>query len=194
MTKNSIGKRKNGFVPVRVLQRTAAIMLPFYRAIAKNGAFARQWSRAVVATDLIAMGRLLKSVSPRTSGLPLGTNGIGYFVAFPTGNFRLELAAGVTIPPGTAQFIFEARAHRAVARAILPLYIQLARNTCFAAAFSKAVGREDRRAVNRMVRSLVRTPALVSVDVGVEQGGIALNFKFPFSRFVYRNLLFLQTP
>lgn len=184
----------NGFVDYRILQQAAAIMLPFYLAIAGSQKFAERWSEAVVATDLEEMQRLLVLVSPRTKGLPLGTNGIGYFVAFPPdGDSPVQLTNGTTIPPGSVQFFFETRVHRAIAHAVLPLYKELARNRSFAIAFSRAVAMGDDACVRRMVRSLVRTPALISIGTGVEEGGLSLTFKYKFSPYRYRNLLFLDT-
>ncbi|WP_248925213.1 hypothetical protein [Paenibacillus hamazuiensis] len=191
-TKTARRAKENKFVGYRTLQRAAKIMLPFYRAVAGSEAFARRWSRAVTKDDLAGMGRLLRSVSPKASGLPYGSNGIGYFVSFPIANTELQLTNGTTIPAGTVQFFFETRVHRAICRAVLPLYRELARNRAFAIAFAKAVGAEDGAVVRSMVIGLVKTPALISVEVGVEQGGVALAFKYKFSKYVYRNLLFLE--
>lgn len=181
--------------PVRrpPLRRVAAIMLPFYRAVALNGTYARQWSEAVTGLDLGKMEKLLTAVSPMAAGLPLGTNSIGYFIGFPREREPLKWTNGTTIPPGTVQSVFEPRVHRAIARAVYPLYRELARNPGFALAFEKAVLAEDRTAVRRIIRSLVRTPALVSIGTGVEKGGLSLTFRYRFSRYPYRNLLFLDT-
>lgn len=175
------------------LQRVARIMLPFYRAIAISGPYARQWSEAVTGLDLDRMVRLLTAVSPRAAGLPLGTNSIGYFVAFPQGDRPLQWTNGTTIPPGTTQSVFEPRVHRAIARAVFPLYLELARNRSFAAALERAVLAEDTKAVRRMVRCLVKTPALVSIGTGLEEGGLSLSFRYRFTEFLYRNLLFRET-
>ncbi|RKP46275.1 hypothetical protein D7Z26_24655 [Cohnella endophytica] len=43
------------------------------------------------------------------------------------------------------------------------------------------------KAVSRMIRSCVRTPALKSVSI--EGSGFALLFKYPFGKYPYRNLL-----
>lgn len=184
---------KNGLVSVRVLQQTARKMLPFYKAIAASQSYAVKWSAAVTATDLDKMARLLRAVSPKINFEQLGTNSIGYFVGFPSGDSRFVLTNGTTIPPGSAQAVFEVRVHRAIARAVLPLYDKIARDCSFAAAFNKAVGTGNDKVVRRMVRSLVRTPALISVGTGIEEGGVSLTFKYNSTEFIYRNLLFLDT-
>lgn len=192
-TKANAGSKRIRFVDFRTVQRMAALMLPFYRTIAVSRSFAVRWSRAVVTTNVNRLSRMLASVSPKTEGLPLSSNGIGYFVSINTNNPDVQLTNGTTIPPGTVQFTFESRVHRAIARAVLPLYCELARNACFARALTKAIRRNDLKAVRKMVRGLVRTPALRSVNIIVEDGGLALNFKFKFSKFVYRNLLFRES-
>jgi hypothetical protein len=182
-----------GFVDVRVLQRAARTMLPFYRAVAVSEVYARKWSKAVVKTDIDRMAKLLAMVSPLSQGLPLGSNGIGYFVGFPIRKTQRELTNGTTIPPGTVQFVFEPKVHRAIACAVFPLYRELAYNRAFAVVFTKAVGRRDLAAVKKLVRMLVHTPALRLVEVGVEEGGVSLTFKYKFSKYEYRNLLFVDT-
>ncbi|MFC4101417.1 hypothetical protein [Paenibacillus xanthanilyticus] len=191
--KTFVRTSKDGLVPVRVLRRVARKMLPFYRAIAVHPSYAAKWSKAVAGTDLDKMARLLRAASPHISFEQLGTNSIGYFVAFPSGDSRFVLTNGTTILPGSAQSVFEARIHRAIARAVLPLYAKLAHDCKFAAAFNKAVRRSNDALVRAMVRSLVRTPALIAIGTGTEEGGVSLTFKYHSTEFVYRNLLFLDT-
>lgn len=183
---------RTGFADVRTVRKLAAIMLPVYRTVAVDRRYARSFSKAVAAADLKRIERLLGAVSPGTAGLPVAANGIGYFVSYPLARGGGLLTNGTTIPPGTAHFLFGTRAHRAVARALLPLYRELAGNPCFAAAFVKAVGGRQGEVVRKMIRGAVRSPALRSVDVGVEDGGVALLFRFRFSKYRYRNLLFRE--
>ncbi|MEJ3717950.1 hypothetical protein WGM54_08020 [Paenibacillus polymyxa] len=172
------------------LRKISAAMLPFYKAIATQRAFAVQWSRAVVQGNLDRMKSLLCSVAPFAAKQGLGTNGIGYFVSFLAQPPMLYYTNGTTIPPGTVQFTFEPKVHRAIAKAVFPLYRELARNECFASALAKAINRQDQRAVYVMIRSLIPSSALKSVDI--EDGGFALLFKYPFSKYPYRNLLFRE--
>ncbi|MBB3109625.1 hypothetical protein FHS18_001688 [Paenibacillus phyllosphaerae] len=191
--KTILRKSNDGLVPVRVLQRTARKMLPFYQAIAASQTYAMKWSKAVTTADLDKMASLLRAVSPKINFEQLGSNSIGYFVAFPSGDPRFLLTNGTTILPGSTQSVFEVRIHRAIARAVLPLYLKLARDCSFAAAFNKAVGMGNDKVVRQMVRSVVRTRALISIGTGVEEGGVSLTFKYNSTEFIYRNLLFLDT-
>lgn len=176
-------------VNANVLQNVAASMLPFYGAVATDERFATLWSRAVVTANLNLMKKLLASVAPRAARQGLATNGIGYFIdfSFP----KLVYTNGTTIPPGTVQFVFEPNVHQAIARAVLPFYRKLASDRSFACKLAIAIRRKNTRLVNLLVRSVVRTPALKSVKI--EDQGIALTFKFSFSRFKYQNLLFRET-
>ncbi|ADM71296.1 hypothetical protein GMA19_03490 [Paenibacillus polymyxa E681] len=184
--KRSPHKRLNA----NTLRIISTAMLPFYKAIATRRAFAVQWSRAVVQGNLDRMKSLLCSVAPFAAKQGLGTNGIGYFISFLAQPPMLYYTNGTTIPPGTVQFTFEPRVHRAIAKAVFPLYRELARNPCFASALAKAINRQDQRAVHVMIRSLIPSSALKSVQI--EDDGFALLFKYPFSKYPYRNLLFRE--
>ncbi|MGZ0042410.1 hypothetical protein [Paenibacillus ottowii] len=174
----------------KTLQKISAAMLPFYKAIAIRRTFAIQWSRAVVQGNLDRMKSLLRSVAPFAAKQGLGTNGIGYFISFFTQPPMLYYTNGTTIPPGTVQFTFEPKVHRAIAKAVFPLYRELARNQSFASALAKAINRQDQRAVHVMIRSLIPSSALKSVHI--EDDGFALLFKYPFSKYPYRHLLFRE--
>ncbi|WP_226002941.1 hypothetical protein [Paenibacillus sp. BJ-4] len=169
------------------LRKISVAMLPFYKAIATRRGFAVQWSQAVVQGNLDRMKSLLCSVAPFAAKQGLGTNGIGYFISFLVQPPMLYYTNGTTIPPGTVQFTFEPRVHRAIAKAIFPLYRELAHNRCFASALAKAINRQDQHAVTVMIRSLIPSSALKSVQI--EDYGFALLFKYPFSKYPYRNLL-----
>ncbi|WP_234405016.1 hypothetical protein [Paenibacillus bouchesdurhonensis] len=176
-------------VNANILQKVAVSMLPFYRAVATSERFAAIWSKAVVTANLNLMRRLLASVAPSAARQGLGTNGIGYFIdfIFP----KLVYTNGTTIPPGTVQFMFEPRVHQAIARAVLPLYHRLAHDRSFACKLAIAIRRKNSQLVRQLVRGTVHTQALKSVKI--EDQGIALTFKYPFSKFKYRNLLFRET-
>ncbi|AIQ12736.1 hypothetical protein [Paenibacillus durus] len=183
-------KKSDAFVTADVLVKVAKGMLPFYRAIAGNRSYASAWSRAVVGADLGLMHSLLKLASPQAARQGYGTNAIGYFITY---TFPLPIASytnGTTIPPGLVQFTFSTEVHRRIARAVLPLYRELAFNRNFAAALARGIRQGDRKAVTSMVRGLVRTRGLRSVKI--EESGIALLFKYSDSHYPYRNLLFRE--
>lgn len=192
MVKKKRPSHAQEFVPARVLQNTARVMYPFYQAIAFHKSYANGWSKAVITTNLDKMIRLLTKVSPRAKGMSLGTNGIGYFIGFPVTNPYLEFSNGTTMIPGSTQFTFNPKIHQAVARAILPFYYKLAKNRTFAIALTKAVRSGNEKRVSDLIRSLIRTSALVSVRMDLDGAGISLNFKFKSSKYIYRNLLFID--
>lgn len=177
----------NRFVSARVLRKTARWMLPFYRAIATNKRYAVRWSRAIVTVNVPALQRLFRAASPLARNPLPGTDGIGYIVNF---EFRGPVnlyGSGTEISSSSARFVFEPRVHQAIARDILPLYRTLAVNPAFARALARAIRRGEPRTVKLMVRSLVRTPYLRSVSI--EESGLALAFKYPFTQYTYEHFL-----
>lgn len=173
-----------------VLRRVAAAMVPFYRKIAVNNSFARQWSKAIVTANLDLMGKLLSSI-PALAGVEnYATNGIGYFLSFPYPVPVAFYTNGTTIPPGTVQFTFNAQVHRKIAAAILPLYRKLAASRRFAERFAAAIRRNDIRTVQIMVRRFVKARSLKSVTI--QGNGVALLFKTSLSKYPYQNMLFQE--
>lgn len=171
-----------------VLRQTARAMLPFYRKIACDAVFARCWSKAVVTADLDLIGRLFAKIPALAGNEDFGTNAIGYFISFPHRKPVGYYTNGTTIPPGIVQFTFSTKAHRFIARAVLPLYRKLAVDCRFANRLACAIIHKKSRLVERMVRKLVRTSALRSVTI--DDYGITLLFKTPYSRYPYANLFF----
>jgi len=172
-----------------VLQRIARQMLPFYTAVACNRKYAVAWSRAVVSADLDAMTKLLRKVSPMLGKQGMGTNAIGYFISFMI--HKSSYSNGVTIPPGTVQFKFETNVHRAMTGALLPLYRKLAYQRSFAERLARAIRSHNEPLAIALIRSTVRSAALKSVYL--DDTGFTLIFKFPFSKYRYQNLLFLES-
>ncbi|MNV57394.1 hypothetical protein D3C71_1497230 [compost metagenome] len=175
-------------VTAEMLARVATGMAPLYQAIAASRSFAESWTRSIVTADLDLMGELLRLSAPLAARQGYGTNGIGYFVDFDFPRSKSVYSNGTTIPPGLVQFTFSTAISRRIARAVLPFYHELSVNRNFAAAVALGIRRGDRRAVDQMVRSLVRTSALKAVTI--EESGIAMKFKYPGSPYPYRNLLF----
>lgn len=178
------------YVTGTVLRRVATSMVPFYRKIAGNSSYARQWSTAVVTADLDLMGRLLSSI-PALDGVDnYATNGIGYFISFPYPAPVASYTNGTTIPPGTVQFTFNPQVHRRIASALLPLYRKLAASRRFAERFAAAIRRNDSRTLQIMIRRYVTARSLRSVTI--QEQGVALLFKTSLSKYPYRNLLFQE--
>ncbi|MCM3781836.1 hypothetical protein M3231_02510 [Neobacillus mesonae] len=82
MAKKLLTNKRKAFVPVSTLQKTALVMLHFYHAIAKQPKYAEVWSKAVATADLNKMQALLGMITTQAKRLPLGSNGIGYFIHF----------------------------------------------------------------------------------------------------------------
>ncbi|MNJ78190.1 hypothetical protein D3C81_1846630 [compost metagenome] len=70
---------------------------------------------------------------------------------------------------------------------MIPFYRQLASNRAFADALAEAIYRNEYELVDKVVRGWVRRSALKSISI--EEHGIVLLFKFPFSKYDYENLL-----
>lgn len=173
-----------------ILRLVAKAMLPFYETIGNNSRYAKAWSKAVVRADLQRLEKLYFKVSPNVKQ-SIGTNAIGYFINFTLRKSFYQYVNATAIPPGTVQFRFERRVHQAIARAVIPLYRELAANPFFTRAFAKAINRNDKRALRFMVKSLVKTRRLRSVKPD-GNGGIILSFKYPFSKYMYQNVLFFD--
>lgn len=186
MVKRATRKR---WVIANILISMSRAMLPFYKAIAHNPKYAARWSKAVKSADLAQMQKMLRLVSP-SAGKELGSNGIGYFISFSLPQSNVNFTNGTTIPPGSVQFLFETRVHRSIARSVLPLYRKMATDRSFALALAKSICQRDTKAVNRMIRLHVSSPALKSVSI--ENSGYALLFDYKFSKYQYRNLLFRE--
>lgn len=189
VTKGSIKNHPQSYngITGEIVQKVSLGMLPFYMKIASNRSYAEEWSKAIVCADLDHMKILLGSVSKLAAKQGLGTNGIGYFVDFDDKHHPWSFSNGTTIPPGKVKFHFSTRVHRAISRAVIPFYRQLASNRVFADALAVAIRRKENELVERVVRGLVCTPALKSVSI--EEHGIVLLFKYPSSKYSYENLL-----
>ncbi|WP_410771472.1 hypothetical protein [Fontibacillus sp. BL9] len=171
-----------------LLRKVAFGMLPFYKAIVSSQGFADAWSHAVIGADLDRMRKLLCRVDPRIADHGMGTNGIGYFISFKTlGSYY---SCGITIPPGKVQFNFNPKVHRLIARALLPFFRELVCRSRYAPSLASAIRRHDRRAVSRLVHCRIKTPALRSVKI--EDAGLVLTFKYPFSKYEYTFVLFRE--
>jgi hypothetical protein len=173
------------------IQKIARSMLPFYTKVALNRKFAERFTTAVVNADLGLMEKLLSGIPTLANSHNYGTNGIGYFFSFPFPLSTNFYTNGTTIPPGIVQFTFNTKVHRNIARAVLPLYHMLATNRSFAEVFAKAIRYKNKKAISVMVRGIIMTKFLRSVTI--EASGFALLFKYNFSKYPYRNLLFVET-
>ncbi|WP_163852647.1 hypothetical protein [Paenibacillus elgii] len=183
-------KETNRLVTVPVLRKTLAAMIPFYRRIATDPAYAAAWTRGVRRADLDALIRLFRQVGlSERRYASLSTNGIGYFVDFNAPKPIVLYSNGTTIRPGTTQFYFNTKVHRAVAKAILPFYQEIVTNRPFACIVVRAIRSGNRGLLDRLVRSMIKTPHLRSVSI--ESSGIRCSFKYAASPFRLDNLIFV---
>ncbi len=193
MKKAVILKKKRNIKPYvtpAMLRNVAAAMLPLYRALAHHDKFAQLWSKYVRKADLTRLLKLLRIAAPSASKESLSVNGIGYFVSFMQPAPVYLFMNGTAIPPGKVQFYYEKSAVQKISAAVLPLYSKLAKSRCFANAFARAVRRNDRAIMNRIVRGVVKSQALKSVSI--ENAGIVLKFKFPNSKYEYEHMLLCE--
>lgn len=176
-----------------MLRKTARAMLPFYEKIVRDRIYAIRWSRAVRRANLNEMIRLLKQVIPRfdIEDFGLAADSAGYAVDVPVPK-PVELYTNGTSIPVFVQAHFNTNAHRAVARAILPLYRAIIKSQTFAKAIVQAFTRNQIHILNRLVRSKVKSPYLKKVDV--VPFGFLMRFKTPFDKYPYDNSFFLNVP
>lgn len=180
----------NRLVSAEVLRRMANVLVPFYEKIARELPYALRWSQVVRKADLAAMQTLLVQASPKAKKAFLASNGIGYFVTLPFPKPIVGYVNGTTIPPGSTQFFFETSVHRRIVRAVLPLYRDLASEPAFAARVARAIRGNRGAELHRLLRCRVHSAYLRVIRL--EESGFALEFKYPDSRFVYRNLMFRE--
>lgn len=179
----------NRFVSASVLRYVAKAMLPFYRKIACNQVYAAQWGRAVVTIDTTEMLRLFRLASPSAKNPLPGTFKSGYNVYFEFQGPIDIYGVDTSLPPGTLKLLpQQTKAHRQIAKAIVPLYKALATDPAFAQNMAKAIRSGNTQRVNMLVRSYVTIHALQIVEVG--GSGITLRFKFAFSSLTYEHLLY----
>ncbi|KPV58369.1 hypothetical protein QJ48_17045 [Paenibacillus sp. A3] len=186
-------KETNRLVTVPVLRKTLAAMIPFYRRIASDPAYAAAWTRGVRRADLDTLLRLLRQVGlSERRYASLSTNGIGYFVDFDAPKPIVLYSNATTVRPGTTQFYFNTKVHRAIAKAILPFYREIVVNRPFACIVVRAIRSGNRALLDRLVRSIVKIPHLRSVSI--ESSGFRLGFKYAASPFRFDNLTFGGEP
>ncbi len=187
--RRAVRRSRVGQLPTAwLLRKIAAEMLPFYEMVVRSRGFALAWSRAVAGADLDRMKKLLSTVAPRLAHRGMGTNGIGYFISFPAANSYYS--AGITIPPGRVRFHFNPGIHRLMVRALIPCFWTMACRPSYAQALARAIVRNDRQGADRLVRCRVKMNALKSVRI--EDGGLVLSFKYPYSQYVYSLILFRE--
>lgn len=174
-----------------VLQQTGRRMEPFYRRAATSEFYVRRFCEAVTETDLDKIEQMIKEAAPKIGENFPGTNGIGYFVGLPFAKPLEVYSNGTTIPPGTVQFTFEPEAFQRVAQAVLPLYKRFATAPLYTGRLAHAIEDKDPEEAAKLVRTVVKDPALRSVTL--ESYGVALAFRFPFSKYTYRHLLMRES-
>ncbi|MNP19546.1 hypothetical protein D3C76_1120830 [compost metagenome] len=174
-----------------VLKQTGKRMEPFYRKAAASESYVRRFCDAVTETDLDKIEQLIKEASPKIGENFPGTNGIGYFVGLPFAKPIEVYSNGTTIPPGKVQFTFEPEAFQRVAQAVLPLYNRFVKAPVYTGRLALAIEEKDPEEAAKLVRMVVKDPALRSVTL--ESYGLALSFRFTFTKYTYRHLLMRES-
>jgi hypothetical protein len=190
MPRTKANLQENKYVTAAVLRKVATIMIPFYRKVAYSGKFSDKWAKSVREAELADMESMLRSVISEQPILSLATNGIGYFIDYPFPKPIYAYTNATSLRPGTTQFTFNSSIHRAIAKAVLPLYTNIARNQQFTALIVKAIRTQNKQLVDLLIRSAIPTPRLVSIEI--RYSGFFLGFKYPSSKYVYYNELFRE--
>ncbi|ANE48729.1 hypothetical protein SY83_04650 [Paenibacillus swuensis] len=172
---------------VFALRKAAYVTFPFYRKIVQDEAYSAEWAKAVRTGDLNQLLKLFQLAVGKVNLLAFSTNAIGYFIDLPVPKPLESVTNATSIRPGQVQFTFSSAVHRAVARAILPLYREIAVNRGYAALIVKAIRSNNQPFLEQLIRSKVKTSRLVKVELN---NGFFLGFKFPGSRYVYYNQIF----
>ncbi len=170
-----------------VLKQTGRKMEPFYRRAATSETYARRFCDAVIESDLEKIEQMLKEASPKIGHTFPGTAGIGFFVGLPFAKPIEVYTNAITIKPGTARLTFEPEAFQRVAQAVLPLYNRFARYPVYTGKLARAMQEKDPEEAAKLIRSVVKDAALRSV--ALEPYGVALTFRFPFTKYTYLHLL-----
>jgi hypothetical protein len=190
MPRTKANFQENKYVTAAVLRKVATIMIPFYRKVACSSKYSDKWAKSVREAELADMESMLRSVISQQPILSLATNGIGYFIDYPFPKPIYAYTNATSLRPGTTQFTFNSSIHRAIAKAVLPLYTNIARNQQFTALIVKAIRTQNKQLMDLLIRSVIPTPRLVSIEI--RYSGLFLGFKYPSSKYVYYNELFRE--
>ncbi|TXK83893.1 hypothetical protein [Paenibacillus sp. N3.4] len=182
--------RKQVKLTVHALRKVAVIMLPFYQKLAADRSYSARWAKAVREADLDTLEKMLRSVIGSVPLASFGTNGIGYFIGFPLPKPLDVITNATSIRPGQVQFTFSGAINRSIAKAVVPLYREIANNAGYAALLVKAINANNKPFLNRLLRSTVTTRRFTSLEIAYS--GMFLGFKYPSSKYVYYNEVFLE--
>ncbi|XEC94276.1 hypothetical protein AB6A23_23640 [Paenibacillus tarimensis] len=168
-----------------VLSRIGRTMAPFYRKIAADLNYARQWTRATRQTDLKEMERLFKRVTSST--MSAGSNSFGYMNGFLFAAPVYFYECGTMLAPGTVRSgaVFKTSIHRRISRAVLPLYSKLASCKTYAAAVAKAINRRSSSELKALLAPYIKSAYIRGIRY--EYGGFTISFRYPDSRYFYHN-------
>lgn len=149
------------------LQKVARTVLPLYRTVARNARYANRLARAIRTRGDVE-GIIRKTIPLQG----METARVGFFLCY--GFPAEELCVGTIIRSQGRPF--RTPPFRAVAAAIIPFYMKLKRNSCYASKLARYARARDTRAVRRLVRQVIRTPRLHSIIAN--EGELRLIFRF----------------
>lgn len=150
----------NSKVNPRILKYIAVTVLPFYRRIVTDSAYARAWTRSVVKAYPHKQEKLFRMVVPTSRRIDFSTNGIGYFFDFKYAKPIYTYANGTSLRPGRVQFDFDTKTHQAIAKTIIPLYRELARNDAFVCRVVRYIRKGKTCQLAKLIRQYVKSPYL----------------------------------
>jgi hypothetical protein len=183
-------KKKQGKIQIKHVQRTllqgtARTMLPLYRRVANDGAYALRFARAIREQGNTRIDRIIKETVPSVSSESIEVEQDGFFICFGVVGSQLCNLTAVR----TNNKIFRANEFRLLSKLVVPVYLRLATDRQYLCRIVNAINTHNDTRLSRVVREQVKSPYLQTVTGA---SGSALQLKFRFSNgATYENSFFL---
>lgn len=178
MSKRSRGKIMSTNLNLYKLRCVARRVLPLYRKIAADRAYAKKLSRAIRTNGDVEA--IIRQVIPIQG---IETAKVGFFMCY--GKPGKELCTGTILRSENAKFTSSRLC--AVARAIIPFYEKLIKDPEYALRVLRAVRSEKRCKTKQLVKQAICTSTFRSVTANRDELRLYFHFK---NRIKYENCFF----